>query len=236
MWSSPGVFVNPAGTNLLTYYGFALLASDNPALDLSCQKIISPKYFLTAQFVPERQVVFTGSGSALNVHDLRTLDFKNLRPTVQITAPASGTVFLAPAVVEVSASANDLDGTVSRVQFFLNSTLVGSATGVPYEVLLTGLRLGTNVISSVAIDNLGTPSTSVTNTVIAQLPPPLVLHNPRLFSDGFGFRVGGGGNRPCVVETSTNLQTWIPVATNLPPFDYTDSRSTSETARFYRVK
>ena len=125
---------------------------------------------------------------------------------------------------------------MSEVQFFLNSSFVGSDSTVPYEAHLTGLRLGTNVINALAFDNFGTPSITATNVVIVQPPPPLVLRNPRLLVDTFGFRVEGGGNSLCVVETSTNLQTWIPVATNLPPFDYTNSRSTSESAHFYRVK
>ena len=46
--------------------------------------------------------------------------------------PAAGATFTAPASVAITASASDADGTVSRVDFYQGSTLLGSDTTSPY--------------------------------------------------------------------------------------------------------
>ena len=49
-------------------------------------------------------------------------------PTVSLTSPASGSSFAAPATIALSASAASADGTVTNVNYFQGSTLIGNAT------------------------------------------------------------------------------------------------------------
>lgn len=52
-------------------------------------------------------------------------------------------------------------------------------------------------------------------------------------------RVGGGPNRRCVVEETTDLRTWTPVVTNTTSaagtFDFVDTASTNSPRRFFRA-
>ena len=57
----------------------------------------------------------------------------NTAPTVSISAPAAGTSYTAPASMTISATAGDTDGSVSKVDFYAGSTLVGSDTSSPYS-------------------------------------------------------------------------------------------------------
>ena len=59
----------------------------------------------------------------------------NQPPTVILTAPASGTTFVARGNVTLTAAASDADGTVSRVAFYINNQKIGADdTSSPYAI------------------------------------------------------------------------------------------------------
>src|SRR4029077_10583176 len=51
----------------------------------------------------------------------------NVAPTVSITSQHNNTTFIAPANISLPASASDSDGTISKVDFFQGTTLLGTA-------------------------------------------------------------------------------------------------------------
>jgi hypothetical protein len=78
---------------------------------------------------------------------------------------------------------------------------------------------------------------------IEKILPP----QPRIFNDGdfgfvsdyFGFNFGGLPGQMVIVEVSTNLVDWIPVATNevdAVPLHFSDPESESLGMRFYRLR
>ena len=56
----------------------------------------------------------------------------NQPPAVSLTAPANGAAYMAPAMVTLSATATDSDGTVQKVEFYSGSALLGTAMAAPY--------------------------------------------------------------------------------------------------------
>jgi regulation of enolase protein 1 (concanavalin A-like superfamily) len=96
-------------------------------------------------------------------------------PTVSLSAPTAGQTFTAPAAVAMSATAADADGTVVRVDFYANGTLVGSATASPWSTTWNVAAPGSYVLTAVATDNLGVATTSAPVTVTVNgtaLPSP----------------------------------------------------------------
>ena len=83
----------------------------------------------------------------------------NPPPTINITSPSNGDLYIAPAVVTINANANDPNGTVSQVQFYVNGVLVGSDASAPYSFNWTGV-IGQANITAKATDNLGAQTTS----------------------------------------------------------------------------
>ncbi|MET0916845.1 MAG: Ig-like domain-containing protein, partial [Burkholderiales bacterium] len=67
---------------------------------------------------------------------------KNKAPIVSITAPIGGTTFSTPATIAISATATDSDGTITGVEFYRGSTLLGSRTTPPYELAWSGVAVG----------------------------------------------------------------------------------------------
>jgi regulation of enolase protein 1 (concanavalin A-like superfamily) len=100
----------------------------------------------------------------------------NKPPTVSITAPTAGASYTAPASIGMSAMAGDADGSVTRVDFYAGTQLVGSATTNPFAATWTNVAAGTYSLTAVATDNAGATATSqpVSVTVGAANKPPTV--------------------------------------------------------------
>ncbi|MDQ3486151.1 MAG: Ig-like domain-containing protein, partial [Acidobacteriota bacterium] len=98
----------------------------------------------------------------------------NVAPSVTVTAPVSGTTFIAPAATTVSAAASDSDGTVVRVDFYAGASLIGSDYAAPFQASWSGVGAGSYTLTARATDDDGAVTTSapVTVTVQAQPPPP----------------------------------------------------------------
>jgi hypothetical protein len=74
------------------------------------------------------------------------------------------------------------------------------------------------------------------------LPPPAILARDGAFgfrTNRFGFDLTGIGGQTVVVETSTNLATWVPLGTNIlgsSPLYFSDPGSVAAPRRFYRAR
>jgi hypothetical protein len=94
-------------------------------------------------------------------------------PTVSVTAPANGAT-VSGASVPITATANDDSGTVSKVEFYINSTLVATDTTNSFGISWnsTTVANGNYTIAARAYDaaNNATTSSGVTVTVNNTLP------------------------------------------------------------------
>jgi hypothetical protein len=69
-------------------------------------------------------------------------------------------------------------------------------------------------------------------------PPTIDVNSVGFHTNCFGFNVGGAAGSVVIVEGSTDLMTWLPLATNTlgsGAWYYSDSQATNFQARFYRV-
>ncbi|QMU31024.1 DUF4082 domain-containing protein [Adhaeribacter radiodurans] len=98
----------------------------------------------------------------------------NPAPTVAITSPANGATFTAPASITINANAADTSpGTVSKVDFYNGTTLLGTDVSSPYSFAWSNVAAGTYSLTARATDNGGTTTTSaaVSITVNGSNPP-----------------------------------------------------------------
>jgi hypothetical protein len=89
----------------------------------------------------------------------------NPPPAVSLTAPAAGATYTAPASVTVTATASDTGGSVTKVDFYAGTTLIGTDTTSPYSATWSNVAAGTYVLTAVARDNLGATTTSAGRSV-----------------------------------------------------------------------
>jgi len=79
----------------------------------------------------------------------------NNPPFVALTSPANNANFSAGGNITLTATANDLDGTVSKVEFFEGATKVGEDGTSPYTFNWTDVPAGFYVLSARATDDKG---------------------------------------------------------------------------------
>ena len=103
-------------------------------------------------------------------------------PTVALTSPSANLVFafVGPGAIMLAATAADSDGSVSKVEFYQGTTLIGTATDAPYAVTWSNPPAGSYSLTAKATDNRGATTTSaaVPITVIANSAPTVSLTSP----------------------------------------------------------
>jgi hypothetical protein len=136
----------------------------------------------------------------------------NVPPTVSITAPANNAM-LTTGSITLTANAADADGTVTKVDFYNGTTLLGTATTSPYSFTWTGVTAGSYTLTAKATDNKAAVTTSSSVSITVTAPTQTVV----LIT---GWNIIG-----CPLSGSTNLQSalssiWANVATvkNLDSF------------------
>jgi hypothetical protein len=103
-------------------------------------------------------------------------------PAVALTKPTAGASFVAPATIALAATASSgfNGGSINKVEFYANGSIVGSTASPPYTANWSNVAAGTYAITAVATDNLGTTkvSSTFTITVTATPPPAITLTSP----------------------------------------------------------
>lgn len=140
----------------------------------------------------------------------------NLSPSVVITAPRNNTKVYEGSPVTVTASANDLDGAIVLVEFFIGTERIGEDYAAPYSVDWETSVPGTYEITATATDDGGAVSTSApVNLEI--VPAPSCSGGPEsgdytyVFSDDkdnptltFIPNAGNAGNPTCILYYGTS--------------------------------
>ena len=117
----------------------------------------------------------------------------NTSPTVTLTSPANGTAFTAPATIGYGATAADVNGTVTRVEFYANNSLVGTdTTGPSYTFNWAGVPAGKYSLTAVAFDDDLASTTSSAPVVVTVNAP-----------------AGGGASAAFVGVDSSRQGNWI---------------------------
>ena len=89
----------------------------------------------------------------------------NISPSITISAPSTANV---SDVITIAATASDLDGSISQVEFFVDNVSIGIVATSPYTLNWTALS-GSHTIKAIAKDNQGSMTTSSISTIEVQL-------------------------------------------------------------------
>jgi hypothetical protein len=93
------------------------------------------------------------------------LNNTNQAPSVSISSPSNNSVFSAPATLLITAEASDSDGSITDIEFYNGSTLLGRATGAPFTFTWLNVASGSYSITVKAFDNGGASTISAPVTV-----------------------------------------------------------------------
>jgi regulation of enolase protein 1 (concanavalin A-like superfamily) len=152
------------------YRGSTLIGSDTTSpYSVTWSSAAAGTYSLTAVATDNDGAKRTSAAVGITVNSTT-----NQLPTVSITSPSSNSSFTAPASIAIAASASDPDGSVTRVDFYAGSQLIGTDTTSPYTATWSNVAAGTYTLTAIARDDKGASRTSasVTVTVGSAAPTP----------------------------------------------------------------
>jgi PKD repeat protein len=129
-----------------------------------------------------RAVATDNQGATANSNNVVMNVVANVPPTVSLTSPVNGALFVAPEVVNIVASASDSDGSIAQVEFFVNGISIGVDNSSPYSTSWSSV-VGENTIQAVATDNLGAVSNSTIISISVADPNALPYYVDDVFVD-----------------------------------------------------
>jgi plastocyanin len=101
----------------------------------------------------------------------------NIPPTVSITNPATGALFVVPANVTIQAAVTNGSGTVTNVQFRIGSAILSDDNAAPFSGTTNNLAAGCHTLTAIASDNNGMKATNSVNITV-DTPPTVTITNP----------------------------------------------------------
>ncbi|MEU5890619.1 glycoside hydrolase family 48 protein [Streptomyces sp. NPDC047461] len=102
-------------------------------------------------------------------------------PITVLTSPAAGAVYSRGDAVPLAATAAAADGaTVSKVEFYDDTTLLGTDTSAPYSLSASGLTVGSHSLLAKAYDSLGTSAESTPVGITVAAGPAVVASTTQL--------------------------------------------------------
>ncbi len=110
-------------------------------------------YQISATAVDDRGVTATSNVAVVNVTP-------NRPPAVVLTGLADYSSYTTPVNIPLAATATPGDGTLTKVEYYAGSTLLGTATGAPYAMTWSNAPPGAYAITAKAYDSLGPSATS----------------------------------------------------------------------------
>lgn len=106
-------------------------------------------------------------------------EFNNRPPSVHLTTPTNGTVFIPPANITIQADASDTDDAVGYVSFYANDHFLGSVTNTPYSLIWSNAPPGRHALFARAVDVLGESTLSeAVHVTVTNSPPHVSLVSP----------------------------------------------------------
>ena len=114
--------------------------------------------------------IFIGSAPDIGAHEYSAVAIANLSPQTSITSPANSATFVAGSSITITANATDTDGTISKVEFFNETTLLGQSLTSPYSFAWANVPAGNYSLSVKATDNQNAVTTSVAVAISATSP------------------------------------------------------------------
>jgi hypothetical protein len=159
----------PAGA----YPGYTMVK--NAAGDFTFSKAIAGGVVTSIYFTyevgpggPQRNTAATPH--SYTVGTVCAVSSTNVPPAVSLTAPAASAVFAAPATITLTANATDSDGSVTKVEFYQGTTLLGQALTAPYTYTWTGVPGDAYSLTAKATDNGNANTTSAAVAILVQSP------------------------------------------------------------------
>jgi DNA-binding beta-propeller fold protein YncE/mono/diheme cytochrome c family protein len=77
----------------------------------------------------------------------------NKKPTITINTPINNAIYKTGETITAEVTANDIDGKVNKVEYYLNDRYIGNSTVAPFKFTFSESNQGNIVLTAIAIDD-----------------------------------------------------------------------------------
>ena len=155
---------------------------------------------------------FTGAtGGAASRQTVTSLSFAlNNFPLVAIASPEDNAHIIAPTNITISVNASDIDGSITRVEFFQGLIKLGETNNTPFQLTWTNPPAGAYILTAKATDDNGATNLSTTVHIVVNAPTLRVsaISNQIVIS----WATAGGGYVLEKTDDLTAPAVWNPVS------------------------
>jgi lysophospholipase L1-like esterase len=117
----------------------------------------------------------------------------NQAPSVDLIAPVNGSTFVTNASILLSATASDVDGSISRVDFYNNGSLIGSDNTQPFNMVWESVPAGSYSLIARAVDNTNVSKNSAVSKITVASGTSVVLYSEDFNANtSLGWQSNGG--------------------------------------------
>jgi hypothetical protein len=155
------------------------------------------------------ELVDTNDADANGIPDFSDA-IPDILPTVTISSPANNRSFAIGAAIVFQSNATDADGSVTRVDYFADSSPIGFSIIPPFSVNTTTLSSGAHTITAIATDNAGKTTTSTPINVVVAAEPTLSI--TRVNASTVTVTAGATANILHTLQSSTDAAAWTDVS------------------------
>jgi RHS repeat-associated protein len=144
-----------------------------------------------------------------------SISVTNTPPTVSLATPSAGAVFHVGETISLSATAQDTDGSVAKVEFFANGAKIGESSGASFGLNWSGTAVGDYALSAVAYDNLGATGTSASASISlipANQPPTVNAGEDQTIQEPYAALLSASVTDDGVPAGATPTVTWSKVS------------------------
>lgn len=133
---------------------------------LAWNNVAAGSHVISAMLLFDAGSTLTSGGATVNV--------TNSMPAITLSAPASAVSMVAPASLNLAAGVTPNGHTISAVQFYNGTTLLGQATTAPYTLAWNNVAAGSYNVSAMLVYDSGSKLTSATTSFSVTNPPPVI--------------------------------------------------------------
>ncbi len=94
--------------------------------------------------------------------------YSNALPSISIASPANNASFTTPAAVTFNVATSDANGSVTKVDYYNSTSLIGTSTSSPFSYTWSNVSAGNYSITSRATDNLGGVTVSSSTNIVVK--------------------------------------------------------------------
>lgn len=162
-------------------------------------------FALKAATTSDPRLLFNSKETGSNPPQLDITTDNNTAPTVSITAPLNGANFNEGATVAIDATAADADGSIVKVEFYVDGAKIGEDLGAPFTINWTATG-GAHDLTAKATDNGGLPTTSDVVTVVVNAAQTFTLTptDDAYVRDGTNAAITHGTTDPTLLITKVS--------------------------------